>query len=99
MRAVPLTDGVMVSPSWRKGALLGAAVAANGAVAAGLIGGKVVVAVLLALIPALIMVIGGLLSGHRAVLAYAALALNFTNVSFLNDPLPLSGGSRCSSQT
>jgi hypothetical protein len=49
-------------------------------------------ALLIGLLPALLLVFGALVEEHRAVLAWAALALTFTGLPFA-DPLPLPGGS------
>ena len=87
-----MTGALALPTPVRKSALLGAAATVNVVVAAGVISGKVAAAVLVAILPALLLVIGGLMSGHRAVLAFAALGLDFTSLPIFNDRLPLGGG-------
>jgi hypothetical protein len=52
------------------------------------------VAVAVGLLPALLIGFGALVESHRATLAWAALALNFTGVSVFSEALPLPGGTR-----
>jgi hypothetical protein len=46
------------------------------------------------LLPALLILFGALVESHRATLAWAALALNFTGIPLFSEPLPLPGGMR-----
>lgn len=92
MRAGSLIGSGAGPHSLRRGALLGAAAAANAGVALGFASGNPAAAVFLALLPALLLLLGGLMSGHRAVLVFAALGLTFTGLPLLTEPLPLPGG-------
>ncbi|MDQ3380688.1 MAG: O-antigen ligase family protein [Actinomycetota bacterium] len=49
-------------------------------------------AVVLGVLPAAVIAFGGLVESHRALLAWAALSINFTGLGFLAQPLPLTGG-------
>ena len=72
--------------------MLGVLIAVNAGFALALGGGKVLIAVPLALLPVLLLAVGWLLAGHRVVLACAALALGFPVFGKLDRPLPFSGG-------
>ena len=73
--------------------VLGAALA-NFLVGAGAATGQraFALALLIGLLPALLIGFGALVGRHRAVLAWAAFALNLTGLRFITDPLPLPGG-------
>lgn len=92
MRAVALH-----SPRWvlLAGAVVVLAVA-NLAIGAGAAVGQrtLLLVLLVALLPAVLIGFGALVETHRASLAWAALALNFTGIPFFSNPLPLPGGTR-----
>jgi O-antigen ligase len=46
------------------------------------------------LLPALLIIFGAFVESHRALLAWAALGLQFTNLAIFIQPLPLPGGTR-----
>ena len=92
MEAASFTGGSPRHPSSKRGAVLGVLIAVNAGFALALRGGKVLIAVPLALLPVLLLAVGWLLAGHRVVLACAALALGFPVFGKLDRPLPFSGG-------
>ncbi len=92
MRAASIAPGARALPSWRWGGFVAAAAFANVAVAVALGTGRAVAAVPLALLPIAVLAFGALLSSHRVVLIFVALAFSFTGIPFLDGPLPLPGG-------
>jgi hypothetical protein len=51
-------------------------------------------AILVGMLPAALIVFGALVESHRATLAWIALAINFTAIPLLAQPLPLPGGTK-----
>lgn len=92
MRAVVLDSRRPALPAL---ALVGA-VLANAVIGIGVAAGHRVglLVALLALAPALLLALGSLVESHRATLAWVALALNFTGLPFVSEPLPLPGSVR-----
>ena len=92
MRTASRHLGADLLPQWRWAGFIAAAALANVAIAVALGSGKAIAAVPLALLPITLLAFGVLLSAHRVVLVFVALALNFTGLSILDRPLPLPGG-------
>lgn len=77
-------------------ATIALALATNVAIGIGAAVGSraLVLAAAVALLPVFLLAFGSLIESHRAMLAWSALALNFTGLPYFSTPLPLSGSIR-----